>query len=802
MFKRLLLLFLALATVFLAATGYVYDMSRRNEQAIVEAGEAHAIALQVQAAASALNDVAADLRILASLVETHGDWGHGDAEAQRRLEAGFLNLALHKQRYDQVRVLDSAGMEVVRINNPDGRPVLVPPEQLQSKTNRYYFTETIRLGPGQIYISPLDLNVENDVIEQPLKPMIRFGTPVFDRDGRKQGIVVLNYLAQNLIADLKRLGRGLLGQFLLLNEQGYWLIGADPGQEWGFMYADRQNQTFANAFPEDWRRIASTNAGQFHSSQGLFTFTTVFPRVLSQPSTASDDTVVIAPRDDHWKMLSRIPPEALEARIHPPLPATLAMLAGGLGLLAGISWLIAKTQARQALAVAALRDSEIRLTNQLRFTETLIDSIPAPTFFKDRECRYLGCNTAFEAFIGLPLRELTGKTVHEIAPPELANLYDDMDRALLNHPGRQVYESEVLFADGNRHDVLFYKNTFVNAEGELSGLIGVMLDITDRKQAEEKLRRSEDLLQRTGRLAKVGGWELSFSDLLPRWSEEVRQIHQVAPEYQPTLEEMLNFYPAEAREQIAEALRLLIEQGTPFDLELPFVTAGNHHRWVHIHGDSEIEQGKTTRLFGALQDITERKEMEEQIKHLAQHDALTGLPNRNLLQDRYRQGLYRAERNQKRFAVLMLDLDGFKAVNDTLGHENGDRLLRQVAERLAQCVRKTDTVCRLGGDEFVLLLGDLERWEDAARVAETVLKTIGQHYILEWDQPATVGVSIGIACYPGDGARLDVLLKNADTAMYRAKDGGRNRYEFFAGAPKAAGAEPAPTQNPVLPPAP
>ncbi|MBK8750293.1 MAG: diguanylate cyclase [Candidatus Competibacteraceae bacterium] len=780
MIKNFLALFLSLTVLFLGVVGYVNNAAVHSQQLIVEAAEARTVALQAQAIGIALNDIVSDLRILAGQAKTRNYLRDRDTAVLRDIEVEFLNFALHKQHYDQVRILDSDGMEIVRINDADGRPTVVPQQRLQSKANRYYFIETLRLGPGQLYVSPLDLNVENNVIEQPFKPMIRFGTPIFDQDGQKQGVVVLNYLAKVLIAELKQIGEGLLGESLLLNDEGYWLIGANPDQEWGFMYPDRHDLSFANAFPEAWQPIAATDSGQFHSAQGLFTFTTVFPRVLSQSLAASDDATIVAARQYPWKIVSRVAPEILRARTQPTLLVLLTVIMGSLGLLALVSWRIANNHDQRLRTIATLRDSETRLRNQLRLTETLIDSLPAPVFYKDINGHYLGCNTAYEAVIGLAREQLVGKTVYDIAPCDLADTYYAMDQELLNHPGQQSYEGSAVFADKSRHDIIFNKRTFTDVEGRLGGIIGVMLDITERKQAEKKLRRSEELLRHTGQLAKVGGWELFVRDRIPRWSAEVRRIHEVAPEYQPTFEEALNFYPPEARERIANAMRQLLDQGQAYDLELPFVTAKGHDLWVHVQSDAEIKEGQIVRLFGTFQDITESKHLEEQIKHMAQHDALTGLPNRNLLQDRYRQALHRAERERQRFAVLMLDLDGFKAVNDVLGHNKGDLLLQQVAERLLQCTRKIDTVCRLGGDEFVLLLGELGRWEDAARVAETVLKTINQPFALEQDEVAQVGVSIGIGCYPDDGATLEVLLKNADIAMYRAKAKGRNRYEYFA----------------------
>ena len=187
---------------------------------------------------------------------------------------------------------------------------------------------------------------------------------------------------------------------------------------------------------------------------------------------------------------------------------------------------------------------------------------------------------------------------------------------------------------------------------------------------------------------------------------------------------------------------------------------------------------KIISYIGVLLDINQNDFLEDHTRYMIEHDFLTGLPNRILLLDRLGQTLIAAERNHRRAAVMFLDLDKFKHINDTLGHAIGDRLLQQVAQRLTQCVRKNDTVSRQGGDEFVILLSDISEVDDAAMVANNIMHTLSQNYQIE-NYEMSITPSIGIALFPEDGRDIDTLLKNADTAMNHAKENGRNAYQFF-----------------------
>ena len=203
---------------------------------------------------------------------------------------------------------------------------------------------------------------------------------------------------------------------------------------------------------------------------------------------------------------------------------------------------------------------------------------------------------------------------------------------------------------------------------------------------------------------------------------------------------------------------------------------------------SEFYQASRRHLIGVMRDITERKATEEKILHMANHDALTGLPNRNLVQDRIQQAIARAQRSASHFAVLFIDLDQFKTINDSLGHNVGDQLLQMVAARVVMCLREEDTVSRQGGDEFIVLLGSVASPQDAAVVARKILDALSAPIDVD-GRALSTSASIGIALYPEDGRDVATLLKNSDTAMYYAKESGRNLYQFFAREMNASAAE-------------
>ncbi|NOR51825.1 MAG: EAL domain-containing protein [Gammaproteobacteria bacterium] len=201
-------------------------------------------------------------------------------------------------------------------------------------------------------------------------------------------------------------------------------------------------------------------------------------------------------------------------------------------------------------------------------------------------------------------------------------------------------------------------------------------------------------------------------------------------------------------------------------------------KWLSINTVKDV-RGDPVKYVGIFSDITTLKENEKELEHLAYYDALTKLPNRILFRDRLEQGIYTAKRDAHKLATLLIDLDHFKYVNDTLGHDAGDELLEIVARRLQIFVRESDTVARLGGDEFVIILTEINHPEEASIIAQKIIDNLKKPIEVK-GRKVNIGASIGIATYPDDGDKCDLLVKHADLALYKAKDSGRNKYHYFS----------------------
>ncbi|HRD48770.1 MAG TPA: EAL domain-containing protein [Candidatus Contendobacter sp.] len=406
-------------------------------------------------------------------------------------------------------------------------------------------------------------------------------------------------------------------------------------------------------------------------------------------------------------------------------------------------------------ASAALREVAARAD----FQKALIDTTPVPIRVEDAHGRSLICNPAFETLFG-------GQEVPEPTDPTSPDWTDS-----------QVYEAEMLNSHQEQRSVIIHRAMFTPPGSGEPGIISAILDITERKQSEEQLRLAETVFQTAADAIMV--------------TDATGVIQSINPAFTA-----ITGYALE--EAIGQTLRLLRSErhDTLFYTGLWRSLAANgrwsgeiwqRHKngktypaWESIEAVRDLD-GHIVQYVAFFSDITQRKLAEQEIFFRANYDPLTGLPNRSLLHERIEQALKRAHRQRQRVGLMFLDIDRFKQVNDTLGHTWGDALLGQIAERLKNCVRATDTVARYSGDEFVLVLADMIQDQDAHVLAEKVIKRISEQFDLN-DNAVHIGVSIGIVMYPDHGLDAATLLRHADLAMYQAKNAGRNTYRKYESA--------------------
>jgi len=306
---------------------------------------------------------------------------------------------------------------------------------------------------------------------------------------------------------------------------------------------------------------------------------------------------------------------------------------------------------------------------------------------------------------------------------------------------------------------------------------GIIRNITTKRLTEDALRENEERYRRIFQNIQDVYFEISLGGVIVEISPSIELVTGHSRDQligQPF--EILCAEASEAR-RVRETMQT---QNRIIDHEIELRNRRGSYVPCSINARSVVDEMNTPmKIVGSMRDISERKQAENEIRQLAYHDTLTGLPNRSLFNDRLEQALAYARRHSGLLAILYLDLDRFKDVNDTLGHCSGDRLLQAAAQRLAACIRNSDTVARLGGDEFVILLTSIKSDREVSIVAEKILTDLAEAVNIEGHEVFTT-TSMGVVLFPHDGSDVETLLKHADMAMYEAKEKGRNNYQFFS----------------------
>jgi len=425
----------------------------------------------------------------------------------------------------------------------------------------------------------------------------------------------------------------------------------------------------------------------------------------------------------------------------------------------------------------ARKSAEKELSEQQQLLTVVVEGSTDAIFVKDLQGRYLLVNHAASQFVGKPVDQMIGHDDSFIFPAAIATEIIEIDKAIMRSGKTQTHEEYITTLSGEQLIFHVTKGPMLDYNGQVSGLFGISHNITERKKRELALIESES---RFSTVFNRNPMAIGISNYASEKFIDVNEAYLQLFGYErndvighTAIELNLWVYPEEkARMYIS-----LSEHGQIQNQEFMFRTKTGEIGDGLLSAEL-INIGGEQCVLRMLTDITEKKKAQRVIDYLAHHDALTGLPNRLLVRDRVEQAIAAAKRDKHKIALLFMDLDNFKSINDSLGHASGDVLLEVISHRLREAIRGTDTVSRFGGDEFLVVLSHITASDAVVAVCTKILEDITKPARIDGHELST-SCSIGVTVYPDDGDDFDTLLRKADSAMYYAKDAKGNTYRFF-----------------------
>lgn len=434
------------------------------------------------------------------------------------------------------------------------------------------------------------------------------------------------------------------------------------------------------------------------------------------------------------------------------------------------------------LDITARKLAERELHDGHLFLQTVMDTIPNPLYYRDRNARLRHVNKSFEKFMGIARGEVVGMGIDEILPGEVSQGLRRNDGMLLADKGESMQRLTgwVRTRGAGQRDVIIHEGTVRDSGGRRIGIVGVFTDFTELKQAQSERERAEAVCSNVFENSTEG-----IFTLLP----EGRFLR-----VNPAMAELLGYDSTEkliadmqdirtqmyvSPVQHDEILSILAEKGEVVGAEVEAARADGSRFWLSMSLKATPDgEGGIAHIDGIAQDISVRKGEERELTRRATTDSLTGLPNRFVFDQTLERMVAQSRRSGEKVGVLFMDLDGFKNVNDELGHAAGDALLAEVGKRLCARVRESDVVARIGGDEFGLLLWNINGPEDIELISEEIIESVNQPVVTEDSEgeiySSRVGVSIGASISPDHGTDAAGLVRRADKAMYAVKESGRN----------------------------
>ncbi len=419
--------------------------------------------------------------------------------------------------------------------------------------------------------------------------------------------------------------------------------------------------------------------------------------------------------------------------------------------------------------------AEQAVKDKLSFIEHLIEAIPNPVFYKDADGVYLGCNRAYEELVGTKREDVVGKKVHDLYPQDVADRIRSADEELLKNLGTQEYESTRKSGDGATREVMVRRAAFPQSDGGIGGILGTMWDITEKKRAE---RAFESQLQLVQQLIEAIPSPVFYKDENKRYLGCNRAFEHFVGKTRMELfgKTAYDIWPKELADTYSAADDVLLKKPGTQRYEAPLTSAEGKLHNVMFHRATILKNdGRVGGLISVAFDMTEKNKMEDFLREQALHDPLTSLYNRRYLDEVLQREFARAGRSRASIGIVMSDIDHFKRINDTFGHDCGDEVLRRVAHTLSTHVREGDVVCRYGGEEFTMILPGATL-EQTRKRAEQIRASIERLAIRHGnDTVGAITMSFGIATFPDHGQTPRPVVKAADEALMQAKEAGRNR---------------------------
>ncbi len=451
---------------------------------------------------------------------------------------------------------------------------------------------------------------------------------------------------------------------------------------------------------------------------------------------------------------------------------------------------LAKVMGEMGLAKLRLQQANTKLQTSAAIIQSSQDAIVRISLDGTIE----SWNAGAEKVFGYTSSEAIGSPLQMLTPQD--RIDEELEIVSRTSRGERVSHFETVRRrkDGQLINVSISNSPILDEAGRVIGASIIARDITESKQVAKTLQKRQVMMERTESMARLASFEWEVESNLVTWSPEMFLIFGRDPTRgAPNLEGQAQLFTPQSTQMLFDAVRKAVSDGIPYELELMSVMPDGEQRTCFIKGFPERDDnGRVVRLAGLVQDITERKRKDEVIKQLAYHDTLTHLPNRRLLRDRLHQAMASSSRSRNYGALMFIDLDNFKPINDKYGHEAGDLLLIEAAERLKGCVREMDTVARFGGDEFVVMISELatvreKSLSEAKAIAEKMRAALSKPYriAITYNKDTETCIEhhctacIGITLFIGNETSQDDLLKWADVAMYQAKEAGRNRVRFY-----------------------